>query len=227
MAAVKAGGPRAVLSDHAAAYFLSLTRGNAPAPEITAPTWRRIKGVITHRRNLSHEDVTTHRGIPITTVARTLTDLASDLDADELALACHEAGVKYGTTPRQIKAVLKRRPRCPGAAKLRAIISGEQQVTIGELERRFRRLLIDNDLPLPRTNKKHGSHRVDCRWETPPLTVELVSYRFHNSRHSWEQDHRRQREARAREDDFRTFTWDDVTERAAATVAELRAALRQ
>ena len=227
MAAVMAGGAKARLSDSAAAYFLSLTRGSAPAPEITTPTLRRIKGVITHRRNLDPKDVTTHRGVPITTPARTLTDIAAQLNGDDLALACHEAGVKYGTTPRQVKEVLTRRPRCPGAASLRAIMSGEQQVALSRLEKRFQQLLTDAGLPLPTMNRKKGSHRIDCRWETPPLTVELDSYRFHNSRHSWEQSYRREREARARGDDFRRFTWDDVTQRADATVAELRTALRQ
>lgn len=227
MAAVMAAGAKARLSDSAAAYFLSLTRGSAPAPEVTTPTLRRIKGVITHRRSLDPRDITTHRGIRVTTPDRTLTDLAAHLSPDDLARACHEAGVKYGTTPRHIKAVLARRPRCPGAAKLRAVVGGEHQVTLSELERRFRQLLIDADLPLPAMNRRKGSHRIDCRWETPPLTVELDSYRFHNSRHSWEQGYRREREARARGDDFRRFTWDDVTERAVATLAELQSALRQ
>ena len=51
---------------------------------------------------------------------------------------------------------------------------------------------------------------MDCRWPDHHLTVELLSYTFHNTRHSWEQDQRRQREAYARGDEFRTYTWDDV-----------------
>jgi len=98
---------------------------------------------------------------------------------------------------------------------------------MSRLEQRFRRLLIDAGLPLPAMNRDAGGRRVDCRWETPPLTVELDSYRFHNSRHAWEHDRRREREARARGDDFRRYTWSDVFERRQATVAELRAALRQ
>ena len=126
-----------------------------------------------------------------------------------------------------MKEVLARRPRCPGAAKLRAVVNGEQRVALSRLEKRFQQLLTDAGLPLPAMNRKKGSHRIDCRWETPPLTVELDSYRFHNSRHSWEQSYRREREARARGDDFRRFTWDDVTGRAEATAAELETALRQ
>ena len=54
------------------------------------------------------------------------------------------------------------------------------------------------------------------------MTVELLSYRFHNSRHSWETDHRRKREARARGDRFRTFTWGDIREDPQYVIDELR-----
>ena len=54
-----------------------------------------------------------------------------------------------------------------------------------------RRRLRQAKLPLPKTNKPAGGKRVDCRWEKEKLTVELLSYQFHNSRYSWEQDHER------------------------------------
>ena len=66
---------------------------------------------------------------------------------------------------------------------------------------------------------------MDCRWPEYGLTVELDSYRFHNTRHAWEQDHRREREARARGDDFRRYTYGDVFENPAPMLAELRVAL--
>ena len=52
--------------------------------------------------------------------------------------------------------------------------------------------------------------------------MELDSYRFHNSRHAWEQDRRREREARARGDDFRRFTYGDVFEAPKQMLSELR-----
>jgi len=51
---------------------------------------------------------------------------------------------------------------------------------------------------------------VDCRWPERRLTVELDSYRYHSSRHAWEQDRHRERQARARGDEFRRYTYDDV-----------------
>jgi hypothetical protein len=68
---------------------------------------------------------------------------------------------------------------------------------------------------------------VDCRWPEHKLTVELDSYGFHNSRYSWEQDRRREREARARGDEFRRYTYGDVFEEPELMLAELRALVPQ
>ena len=89
-------------------------------------------------------------------------------------------------------------------------MSGDAKVTASRLERGFLKRLRDEGLPLPDTNRPAGSYRVDCRWPEYGLTVELDSYRFHNSRHAWQRDRHREREARARGDDFRRYTWDDV-----------------
>jgi very-short-patch-repair endonuclease len=75
------------------------------------------------------------------------------------------------------------------------------------------------------TNKPAGSKRVDCRWIKPKLTVELDSYTFHNSRHAFEQDRRRERQAYRRGDNHRRYTWGDVFEHPAQMLAELRALL--
>jgi hypothetical protein len=158
----------------------------------------------------------------VTTVPRTLVDIAAELSAEELARACHEAGVRYGITPAAVEAVLAGRPNSPGAKKLRQVIHGDIHVTLSRLEAQFLELLRSENLPLPITNKPAGGRRVDCRWPDHHLTVELDSYRFHNSRHSWEQDRRREREARARGDDFRRYTYGDVFERPALMLRELR-----
>jgi very-short-patch-repair endonuclease len=224
LAAVLAAGDGALLCGRAAAHLLGLVKGQAPAPEVVARTQRRIEGVTTHRSRAAGDgrDATIVRGIPVTTVPRTLVDISSELSLDALARACHEAGVRYGATPNSVEAVLARRPNNPGAKKLRRVTHGDIHVTLSKLEARFLELLRSENLPLPRTNKPAGSHRVDCRWPEQRLTVELDGYQFHNSRHSWEQDRRREREARARGDDFRRYTYGDVFERPALMLRELR-----
>jgi very-short-patch-repair endonuclease len=98
-------------------------------------------------------------------------------------------------------------------------------VTLSVLERRFVELLRARGMPLPLTNRPSGSYHVDCRWPDQRLTVELDSYRFHHSRHAWQQDRNREREARARGDEFRRYTWADVFEQPGPMVADLRGLL--
>jgi len=77
-------------------------------------------------------------------------------------------------------------------------------------------------LPLPQTNRPAGGRYVDCRWPAHQVTVELDSYRYHHTRHAWNQDRRRAREARARGDEFRRYTYGDLTDDRSLMLAELR-----
>ena len=223
LAAVRACGNGAVLSGHAAAHLHGLVHGPVPPPEVTALTNRCVRGVRARRaRRMDVRDVAVARGIPVTTVPRTLVDLAPFLSLSQLARLCHEAQVRYRTTPARVEAVLARNPGCRGARKVRVVIGGEVPVTLSRLETAFLALLRANDLPLPQTNVRVGGHRVDCRWPEHGLTVELDSYRFHNSRHAWEQDRRRERAAHAREDVLRRYTYGDVFEDPGPMLRELR-----
>jgi hypothetical protein len=227
LAAVRACGDGALLSGRSAAYLFGLLPGSAPGPEVTARTERRIEGIKTRRaREIGSVEAAVWRGVPVTSVARTLVDLAAVLGAQELGRACHEAGVRYGTTPREVEAILARRPPVRGAGRLRAVLNGDVRVTLSKLERRFLERLRDAGLPLPETNRPAGGRRVDCRWREQRLTVELDSYRYHHSRHAWEQDRRREREARLRGDEFRRYTWTDVEE-PRFMLAELRKILQR
>jgi hypothetical protein len=97
--------------------------------------------------------------------------------------------------------------------------------TLSNLETCFLRLLRRHGLPLPTTNRPAGTHRVDCRWPDHSLTVELDSYTYHNSRYAWEQDRKREREAHARGDHHRRYTYGDVLEQPALMLTELHVLL--
>ena len=227
MAAVKAGGDGALLWGRAGGHLLSILKSpTPPPPEVLTPTERRAKGLKTKRtRRIDPRDITEVNGIPVTTVPRTLVDLAATLTEDELARACHEAGVLYRTTPAHVEAVLNRRPRSKGAATLRRVMTGDVKVVLSKLEKGFQRRLEAEDLPLPEFNRVASARRVDCRWPDHNLTVELDGYQFHNSRHAWEQDRRREREARSRGDEFRRYSYADVFEDPGFMLAELKALL--
>lgn len=227
LAAVLACGQGARLCVHAAAHVYSIVKGQPPPPEVLAVGERRHPGVIVHRpREIGVRDTTTYRGIPITTVPRTLVDLAASLSLGELAEAGHHAEVLHRVRPAHIEAVLDRRPNAPGAANVRLIFAGDAVILLSRLEREFVALLRRNGLPLPLTNRPAGGRHVDCRWPDRRLTVELDSYTFHHTRHAWERDQRRAREAYARGDEFRRYTYGDVVEQPEAVLFELAPLLR-
>ena len=228
MAAVKACGAGDLLCGKAAGHLLAILKSPVPPPpEVLTTTERKPNGLKTKRtRHIDRRDATEVQGIPVTAVPRTLVDLAAVLSPDDLARACHEAGVKYRTTPKQVEAVLTRMPRAKGARTLRAVMSGDVKVVLSKLESRFIHLLKEEHLALPETNKIAGGRRIDCRWPAQRLTVALDGFQFHNSRHAWDQDRRRERAARKRGDEFRRYTYADVFEDPADMLAELRVLLR-
>jgi hypothetical protein len=227
MAAVKACGEGAVLGGRAAGYLWGIVKGRPPKPVVLTRTERRIPHLLTRRcKRLDRRDVTEHKGIPVTTVPRTIVDLAGELHIDDLARVCHEAGVKYRTTPRQVGQALQRKPNAPGAAKLHAILGGKTPITLSIVEKRLFDGLKAAGLPLPEVNKRTDGRCLDLRWPKERLTVEVLSYRYHHSTHAWENDHRGQRLARKRRDDWRSFTYRDVMDNLEETIAELRVALR-
>jgi hypothetical protein len=164
------------------------------------------------RTRQARRQATLWRGIPVTTVAETLLDLAAAVDETELARACHEAGVRHHTTPKQVEAVRARRPNAPGGARMRRVLLGDVNVSLSKLERDFLTLLREHRLPLPETNRPASSRRVDCRWPDRNLTIELDSYRYHRSRHAWENDRR--------------YTYGDVFENPRLMIDELLRLLR-
>ncbi len=227
LAAVRAAGPGALLCGHAAAFLFGALRGaTAPPPEVLTTRQRRLPGVRIHRTGrIDRREATTYRGIPAAILPRTLVDLAATMPARALAVACHEAQVRHRITPAQVERELVRHPNRPGAGTLRQVLNGDTPVLLSRLETRFRQRLSRARLPMPVTNRPAGAYYVDCRWPRHRLTVELDSYRYHHTRHAWEQDHRREREARGRGERFRRYTWDDVAERPGPMIDELRALL--
>jgi hypothetical protein len=220
MAAVKAAGADAALICRAAGHFLGLLKSPRwPPPEVMSTSGRNPKGLKPKRVGVIR-DVTEVNGIPVTTVPRTLVDLAAVLDDEELARAVHMAHVIYRVGPKHVEAVLKRMPRAKGAARLRAIIAGDTKTLLSYLEKGFIIVLTRAGLPLPETNRFTDGHYVDCRW--PGVTVELLGFRFHNSRFSFDEMNDREREAYARGDQFRRYTYKDVYEDPTRMLAELR-----
>jgi hypothetical protein len=224
MAAVLACGDGAALSHFATAHLAKLIRAKQqPRPEVTVPTTagRARPGIVVHRvKALPPRDLTRIDDIRTTNVPRTLLDLAPKLTPEQLARACHEAWVHHRVAARHVEACIARNPTKRGITKLRRALGADY--TLSDLETGFLALLRAHELPLPRTNiVKHGDS-VDCHWPALGVTVELLSFGFHATRHAFEEDL-----ARRRRSNHIAFSWGDVFERGAQTIAELRELLQQ
>jgi very-short-patch-repair endonuclease len=222
MAAVRACGEGAVLSGLSASHLHGLTPAPTIGAEVTAPAERLVPGVLVHRARRVEVEATEKDGIPVTTIARTLVDIASRLDDERLSRACHQAFVQEHSLLREAVDVLERRRNVAGSRRLRRLLFGDDPIVLRRLERRFLEVLEADGIERPVTNVRVSSHRVDCHWPHLNLIVELDSYRFHGSRQSWERDHRREREARRDGNELLRYTSEDVFELPEAMLVELR-----
>jgi len=217
MSAVLACGERAVGAHDSAGHLLRRLRHPPPVPHITVPTTAGLTrpGIVIHRvRTLHPLDATTWQGIPTTTVPRTLLDLAPSLAPHELTRLCHEAWIRHKTSPAHIEACIARNPTKKGIAKLRRALGTD--VTLSDLEDDFLVLLKRHNLPKPCTNIDHAGDKVDCHWPDHDVTIELVTFRYHATRHGFEQD-----VARRRRSNHIQYAYGDVIEREAQTAAEV------
>jgi very-short-patch-repair endonuclease len=217
MAAVLACGPQAVLSHRSAAVLWGLRRGDSARTEVTAPgRVGRRDGIRPHRATLPPDEVTVVDGIPVTTVARTLFDLAAVVDRHEVQRAIEqaEAGRLSDSTP--LAALVTRYPGRRGTAVLKAILGKEGRtagITRSELEGGFLRFLADRGLPSPRTNVwlQVGADWIeaDCVWPGPRVVVELDSWTYHGTKAAFRRDRARDRRLKvAGWEPIRVTAWD-------------------
>jgi predicted transcriptional regulator of viral defense system len=233
MAAVLACGPGAVLSHQSAAALWGIRGSAASVVDVTAPTrgGRGRKGIRVHRGDrLVDAEVTIVDGVPCTTVARTVVDLAGVLAPGALEYAIHRAQSTRRLRRNEIVDVLARSPNRRGTAAVRRVLglaaSGEDQVRSGT-ERRMLRICARAGLPMPRVNTwialDAGSGvEVDFTWPEQMLAVEVDSRTYHGTDRALGNDPRRDRRLTLAGWRVARFSYRDVTERADTVAAELR-----
>lgn len=218
MAAVLAGGPGAVLSHRTAAALWGVHQQSAGPIDVTAADKRRPRpGLRFHRTALPPDEVTVRDGIPVTSVPRTLLDLASVVAPDRLERAVHEAEVLRLTDRLSLPDLMARHPGRPGAADLSRALATPPQITRRELEHRFLHLLIQHEIDPPRTNAlvtvDARTFEVDCLWERQRLVVELDGNAVHSTARAFERDRERDRLLMLAGWRVARFTWRQVAER--------------
>jgi very-short-patch-repair endonuclease len=230
MAAVLAHGPEAVLSHRSAAQLWGLYPRSRIAPEVTCPGSKKTKqGIVAHRGSPLQDEIGRVRGIPVTSVPRTMFDLAGMLGERQIERAWDEMEVRGYTDRLSVADLLARHPRRKGSAVL-GRLARRTALAVGvarnEFEERFLGLIDDHHLPRPRMNA-HVALRgrffeVDCLWEDERVAVELDGAAAHKTNRAFNNDRERDRILVA--EGYRTtrVTWDHLTRTPAEVAADLR-----
>jgi elongation factor P len=200
-------------------------------PEVTVVgTWsRRHPGLCVHRtRSLDLDDTTRHHGIPVTSPARTLLDLAATLDHRPLRAAARRAQSLHRVNVRQLAETLARHARRRGAARLAEIIATGPAPTRSELEDVVLDLILRGGHVHPDVNVPYyveGQRTVpDFRWPEQHLVLEADSTTWHDNPLARADDAERQALLEAHGERVLRVTWAQAIARPGPTLARLRAA---
>lgn len=232
LAAVKASGPGAVLSHRSAAALWGFVERYEGLPEVTVTASRtpRHRGVRAHRTTgLDRaKDVREWRGIPVTSPARTLIDIAAQVSFRELRSAVRRAQSLKLVRLDELVDVLARHPRRPGSRALARVVATGPAPTRTVLEDVVLDLILRGELAHPDVNVPmhlEGREVVpDFRWPRAHVVVEADGAAWHDHKLAREDDAERQARLEAHGERVIRVTWDQAVQRPAETLARLRAA---
>lgn len=197
MAAVLACGDGAVLSYRSAAAFWNIDR--EPRGRIDVSVRRRCElkrpGLkVRSRPTLRLEDVVVKDHIPVTAVARTLVDLATEIDGIAVERAVNEADKRDLIDPETLRSRLSTYEGEPGAPLLRKLLDKLTfRLSDSDLEIFFRPIAAEAELPFPLSKQIVNGWEVDFHWPDLGLVVETDGLRYHRTASSQTRDIRRDR----------------------------------
>jgi Protein of unknown function (DUF559) len=228
------GGPGTVLSHRAGLALWDLPGGRTDRPEITCPApIRSRRGLVVHSSSLLPADETTrYRGIPVTTVARTLFDVAGVLSFERFAHAVDIAERRMLGDAVSLRELMDRYPGRRGIRAIRRLYDERRvglHVTKQELELRFAEFVVRHALPRPDVNALLDAgglaREVDCLWRAERLIVELDSRRHHDNAAAFESDRERDQALVGAGYRVMRVTWRHLHDRPEALAGDIRRAL--
>ena len=235
-AAVLACGPDAVLSHWSAAALWRIRPNARELIDVTSPSKTNSLGAVKrHLRVLPADEMTEEDGIPVTTVPRTILDLAAVASVDVVENALREAEYLELRDPLSLADLVARYRGRRGVRKARTALARLEEEPAGRrrspLEERFAPFLRRHHLPLPRFNawlEVNGRrYRVDCLWPETTQIVELDGWQGHGTRSAFRDDRTRDRRLRVAGYNVTRITWSELDDEPAAIAADLRSLLRQ
>jgi very-short-patch-repair endonuclease len=188
---------------------------------------RHRDGIVVHRSLLAPEEIVVHRGIRVTSLLRTLLDIAAVVGPPGLARGVEEAQVLHGLAPEDVAVAVLTRAGFRGNARLRVVLDGavDPAAVRSVLELRFLRLCAQGGVRRPLVNVPVGGWVPDFRWEAERVTVETDGVRFHRTAAKRLRDARKDEALRALGYLVIRLTWADVVQRPERTLALVDGAL--
>jgi hypothetical protein len=185
MAAVLACEPEAALSHRSAAALWGF--GSERAREIDVSVRRRsehrLRGIRARcRPSLPAADVVIRGGIPVTTPARTIVDIATELTPKALERAVNEADKLDLIDAEEFGLSLDRLAGEPGVRALRTLLDPFTfRLSDSDLEILFRPIAAAAGLPPPLSKEPVSGFEVDFFWPDLGLVVETDGLRYHRT----------------------------------------------
>jgi hypothetical protein len=213
MAAVLAAGPHAVLSHAAAGALWGLRPSAAVIVDVTVPGTgsRERAGLRIHRARDLTGQTTVHEGLPVTTPARTILDLAATLQRRPLERLLDQAENTRLTDVPSLDALARAHRSHRGASKLLAALNDHTPgttLTRSGLEERFLALCRDHSLPRPLVDHHLAGRERGFVFDEQRVVVEVDSFVHHRSRRAFEDD--RYRDASVLRAGYRTLRITDT-----------------
>jgi len=233
MAATLALGPGTTLSHRSAAELWGVAKRSSRPIEVTRSANARHRSrIVVHQSHLPDDERAAVDGIPVTTVSRTILDLAAVVSKRQVERALNEVEVRQLTDRLSVPDLLERYPRRRGSAVLRSLLADEallSGVTRNDLEEGFASLIDEYGLPRPRFNADLavGGRFIcaDCLWMEQRLIVELDGRAVHRTAKAFEDDRERDRVLLVEGWRVIRVTWRQLRDRRAEIATDLRRAL--
>lgn len=231
-AAVLACGPGAVISHRDAAHLHGFRKSARSTIDVTGLGRSRHHrpGITVHRVRFLHaDDITSADGIPVTTVARALLDLAEVLNARQFRRAFEDAQRHELFDVAAVQAVCARARGRRGLKPLNALLNEwlPPAASRTEIEHLFADICRDHGVPVPIMNASLLRYEVDAFWPEKRVVVELDGYEFHRTRSDLERDHARHVALEVAGYRVLRFTFARITREPALVAAQVEAVLSQ
>jgi hypothetical protein len=230
MAAVLACGEGAVLSHRSATALWELLPVPSGAIDVLVERCgpRRKTGIAVHETlYLPERDRTVVDFIPVTSIPRTLLDLA-EIAPTKLRRAWDEADRRGRLDLGAVRELCDRSSGRRGLRQMLAVMADTSETphTKGELEALFFDFCHAYALPVPICNALVEGYEVDAFWPEYALIVELDSWTYHRGRRAFERDRERSAALQAAEYRVIPITWRRLTRHPAEVAEQLRMLMR-